>query len=332
MAKVSIFPRYAHDYFEQMLQQYRLLLESTHASAPASIERLVNAVEADASAATWTAIFTLETAYLHALPNERLHTELILMRSRYRDIAGAAEYEAYVATVPADLTGCTVSQLRGELLSLAGRVRYLYTFAPVQTSVRNRLSISIASWCLFATLLMAILYAVSAIGYHTPPSGFLLAMYAGLLGGCLSAQQRVQAGMVGDPLLGELEQSAGWFMSGMIPPLFGAVFALVLVLIFAGGLVNGPLFPVFEFQKTDGAASTVHSAGNVREFLGAIAPASIGDWAKLMTWCFIAGFSERFVPGLLDRFAGQANPASTPGRIATTYAVAKPSGDTPHPE
>lgn len=64
--------------------------------------------------------------------------------------------------------------------------------------------------------------------------------------------------------------------------LFGAVFATILFLIFLGGLVQGSLFP--DLQR----ASRWNDL-----FL------DLTGWAKLMVWCFVAGFSERFVPDML---------------------------------
>ena len=64
--------------------------------------------------------------------------------------------------------------------------------------------------------------------------------------------------------------------------LFGSVFATLLFLAFLGGLVQGSLFPQFV---------------NLSWFSLVFLPA---DWARLMVWSFIAGFSERFVPDLLN--------------------------------
>jgi hypothetical protein len=63
---------------------------------------------------------------------------------------------------------------------------------------------------------------------------------------------------------------------------FGAVFASILLFTFVGGLVQGSLFPEIR------ADSWIEL--NIR----------IPAWCKLLVWAFIAGFSERFVPDLLD--------------------------------
>jgi cytochrome bd-type quinol oxidase subunit 2 len=64
--------------------------------------------------------------------------------------------------------------------------------------------------------------------------------------------------------------------------LLGAAFASVLLFTFIGGLVQGSLFPYIQASSWTDL--------NIR----------VPEWSKLLVWSFIAGFSERFVPGLLD--------------------------------
>jgi hypothetical protein len=63
---------------------------------------------------------------------------------------------------------------------------------------------------------------------------------------------------------------------------FGAIFATILFLTFLGKLVQGSLFPNLEQASRWSALSF-----------------DMAEWAKLMVWSFIAGFSERFVPDIL---------------------------------
>jgi hypothetical protein len=72
-------------------------------------------------------------------------------------------------------------------------------------------------------------------------------------------------------------------------PAIGAAFAVVLSIILAGGLISGSLFP----QLSPGKPwfFTFWSAG---------------DMAKWLVWAFIAGFSERLVPDMLDRLTARA--------------------------
>ncbi|MBE7177932.1 MAG: hypothetical protein INR69_16120 [Mucilaginibacter polytrichastri] len=74
-----------------------------------------------------------------------------------------------------------------------------------------------------------------------------------------------------------------------LAPLTGMMFALVLSLLFGSGLVGGSLFPKY-----------------VNNFLLNAVP---GEMAKWMIWSFIAGFSERLVPDMVDRISDKAKKA-----------------------
>jgi len=67
----------------------------------------------------------------------------------------------------------------------------------------------------------------------------------------------------------------------------GAIFATILMLVFVADLIGGRLFPEPElFYRI----IYVHAA-----------------FAKLLIWSFIAGFSERFVPNILNNIVKQVN-------------------------
>jgi len=66
--------------------------------------------------------------------------------------------------------------------------------------------------------------------------------------------------------------------------LVGATFALILALIFAGGFIQGSLFPEGIYGSWFGVVY-VHK-----------------EFAKLLVWSFIAGFSERTIPEILRKF------------------------------
>jgi hypothetical protein len=85
-------------------------------------------------------------------------------------------------------------------------------------------------------------------------------------------------------------------MYSLIPPVVGAIAALVLYLAFAGNLVSGDLFP--HFTCSDPAAHVeCHTFGSL---LSSDQPILATDFAKVIVWSFIAGFAERLVPNTLD--------------------------------
>lgn len=84
--------------------------------------------------------------------------------------------------------------------------------------------------------------------------------------------------------------------------IFGGVFAIILMLIFQGGLgatigdIN--LFPVYCMDYP------ITSSMDFFELLSCY-PETGADVAKLLVWSFLAGFSERMVPGALGKLSSR---------------------------
>lgn len=75
--------------------------------------------------------------------------------------------------------------------------------------------------------------------------------------------------------------------------LVALTFAVVLYLLFVAGIVTGPLFPAFQ--------NSAAGFENFASFVQDVQPARNADVAKCLVWGFLAGYSERFVPNILDR-------------------------------
>lgn len=115
----------------------------------------------------------------------------------------------------------------------------------------------------------------------------------GLVGGFVSIQQRLK--LFGDEELNLLSKS--WFQVLLIP-VYGGIFALVLYLVFLSKIVEGPFFPQFAMAEF---STPFPSIADIRDFFGKTYPATGMDLAKLLFWSFIAGFSERLVPQIIDQ-------------------------------
>ena len=118
----------------------------------------------------------------------------------------------------------------------------------------------------------------------------------GILGGFVSIQQRVKT--VTDQELRLLTRS--WFQILLIP-IFGGLFALVLYSLFLSGIISGHMFPWFYIPEPHGNPDNAY----IVSFLTETYPATGQDMAKLLFWSFVAGFSERFVPQVINRVADQ---------------------------
>ncbi len=128
-----------------------------------------------------------------------------------------------------------------------------------------------------------------------------LVVLAGILGACFSVLQRVQRSWANDPLLALLHlrnARAHIFLS----ILTGAIASVVMFAIFAGDMISGSLFPkIVNSAKAEEGGMLL-----VIDFLRSTGPATYGDYGRLLVWAFIAGFAERMVPDILDRFVASA--------------------------
>jgi hypothetical protein len=113
----------------------------------------------------------------------------------------------------------------------------------------------------------------------------------GLIGGFVSIQQRIK-----NVEVEELELlSRSWFQILLIP-VYGGIFALVLYLALLSRIVEGSLFPTFSVP----AFSIPPTTDDMKNMFVNTFPATGVDFAKLVFWCFVAGFSERLVPQIIS--------------------------------
>jgi len=138
---------------------------------------------------------------------------------------------------------------------------------------------------------------------------FPLSFIAGCIGGSLALQRRLprtEATTV-EAL------SASWITT-LMPLLYGGLMASVTYLLFMSGILTGDggdglftsnLFPNFDRPDVlDGALLDMRTILTLR-------PDGIADFGKLMVWCFVAGFSERFVISMLGTLEERAAPTSS---------------------
>ena len=119
----------------------------------------------------------------------------------------------------------------------------------------------------------------------------LIVIASGLIGGFVGLQRRLK-----DLTISDLPLIADSWVYTWLSPLVGAVLALLLYVLFLSELLSGQLFPHFVGDANAiGFASIFQQHGE-----------SYKDYAKLVFWCFVAGFSERFVTDIISRFEGTA--------------------------
>ncbi len=82
--------------------------------------------------------------------------------------------------------------------------------------------------------------------------------FAGIVGGCVSMLQRIQsAPSEGDALFNLAALTNGW--RGLsLSPLYGGIFASLLFILFAGGILKGSVFPDIKTVDLSAATQTAH--------------------------------------------------------------------------
>jgi len=116
----------------------------------------------------------------------------------------------------------------------------------------------------------------------------------GAIGGFVGLQRRLK-----DFTASDLQLIADSWVYTCLSPMVGGILALLLCVLFLSGLISGPLFPQFvpndpsQIAKDFSSIFTAHGA-------------QYQEYAKMVFWSFVAGFSERFVTDVISRFEGTA--------------------------
>jgi hypothetical protein len=253
--------------------------------------------------------------------------------------------------------------LRADIRYLLSKFYLYYAMLPMRESYREdltRRAVRMTKWILGTIAILTIisfgggllLKAVAKqnqatlstlgelLGAFGPVVGSVV--FAGIVGGCVSMLQRIQsAPSEGDALFNLAALTNGW--RGLsLSPLYGGIFASLLFILFAGGILKGSVFPdiqtVNKSEKSqtapnneqpppaDAAATTPAGAESretpaqvssrlpdpeknevlkVKDFLKETGPKDGVAFALLMIWSFIAGFAERLVPDTLNRLVAK---------------------------
>ena len=160
-------------------------------------------------------------------------------------------------------------------------------------------------WIAIATLVIAVVSFVLVLLFVVGPLSLTitpLVLAAGAAGGFVSSLRRLYAFENIFPRRQYVQlfrkSSVYAVVYSSVPALVGMIGALMLYLVFAGGLLQGDLFPAFHCK--DGQTCT-----DFGDFFANWAPDGPAAYAKAIVWAFIAGFSERFVPDILNRLGSR---------------------------
>jgi hypothetical protein len=281
-------------YFAHVLAEYELL--RADGDVPAKIRQIVDKKENDPP--TPGDLYLLEKYVIYKQPEPVVRARLSGLRLSYRDIVGTNAYAQYLESGQASQTSSSLETVRADAGRLLDALHWAYAMVPACEQTRTDILRKIVQEMFVSVGIgLVVLLAAFFMG-QTMVAAIVLVMLMGALGGFLSVQQRIaKISTDQDPILTMFQLQKGLF-AVRLAPLTGALCALVLLLIFQADLLTGALFP--DMKKLLFRLGTLQTPTGV--FTG-------GDnaiqFAKLLVWCFIAGFAERFVPDTLNKLVSK---------------------------
>lgn len=156
--------------------------------------------------------------------------------------------------------------LRADIRYLLGKFYLYYAMLPMREGLRERLTrravmITIG---ILAIIVLAALISLGLVKSFTSANlketfdltgvfgvTVVSVACAGIVGGCVSMLQRIQSAPTeGDALFNLAALTNGW-IGLSLSPLYGAIFATVLFILFAAGILKGSVFPTIETAEAD---------------------------------------------------------------------------------
>jgi hypothetical protein len=300
-------PGYGQAYMDLLIGEFNSLRDiCANEKAKNLAYELVKRAEAGETM-TWGDAYMLDTAIAQMLPREYLHQRAWCLEVKYRDAVGNADaYDAFMKAESPHLANETDEHLRARIHNIIRELYRLYTVISCREDMRETLSKSARDTLQIVVATLAgfwvIEFLLSLLKLNTIADSFhygdawSLVFIAGAIGGVLSLQRRLQSLPRHGESLSDLVELSGR-MTVKFSPIIGGIFAVVLFLVFASGLVQGALFPQLDTQS---------GVSNFVTFIQRVQPTSIINWGKLLVWSFIAGFAERFVPDTLDHLIARS--------------------------
>jgi hypothetical protein len=145
-------------------------------------------------------------------------------------------------------------------------------------------------WSLAALVAVGIPGAIFA---HLDGKSFatpVAVLFVGFVGGFVGLQRRLKALPPED-----LTLLANSWVCIALSPIAGAILAVLVYLLFISGLLAGNMFPTF---VQDNPSATNQGFNTIF----AVHCPYPSDYAKVLFWSFVAGFSEKFATNIIGQF------------------------------
>jgi len=240
-------PEYGLLFFEHLQAEYAAQASEVKTDEEKSRLQEIIANKKDGSL-TWGEVYTFDLIIARTLQGEKLKSKIRALRSLYRNVAGQKDYDAYMASKPPDLSanGTHDEELKHDCLFLLDQFYLEYSMTSAKESMRNHL-LKLAAF--IAVLTIAVGASITFVnnkgwwGLGKGVTTLSVVIFAGVVGALVSMQQRIQASPCdGDSLYNFAVLTHGRF-GIFLSPISGGIFAALLYLMFASGLLKGTFFP-----------------------------------------------------------------------------------------
>ena len=259
----ELVPNYALVFFDHLYSEYLALKPSIK---DPEVTRSLDAIHEKRldCKLSWGDIYTFDLKLVQARPPASLIRKAYDARQRYRSIAGQKEYDEYIASNPPNLIEIKVAPnadppepdviietaLRADLEYLLSKFFLYYATLPSRERLRDELTrravlLTLGGVGVLVGLIFVNLGIVRIFNVSNSTAGLTLitVALAGIMGGCVSMLQRIQSAPTeGDALFNLASLNNGW-IGLSLSPLYGGIFASLLFVLFAAGLLKGSAFP-----------------------------------------------------------------------------------------
>jgi hypothetical protein len=257
-------PEYGKLLFDHLSAEYsQLIAQRTTPEERTEIESIKQQRVEDRLA--WKDIYRFEQILIRYLDLGDLKRKIKTLRAQFRNIAGAKDYDVYLASKPPDLeTETNEASLRQDCHFLLNEFFLRYSLLSAREHMRNNL-LKIAAFLAVVTIVVGAVVTFinfnptlsETLGWGYGITTLAVVMFAGIVGALISMQQRIQAASgEGDPIYTFSMLTHGRF-GIFLSPISGAVFSVALYLMFTGGLLSGKIFPTIKTIPKSPAAAIV---------------------------------------------------------------------------
>ena len=282
------FERLLGPTIDQTLAELRTLSADSLKEGDGTLQALASEyrVDVEKRPSSWEEVFQLELLAIKLLPGEMLMARLPIVEAKYK-MAG-------LPALPAMKNPDDLKEASNRLLAMTVELQWNF-----RKSVLIQRSVAQLRNSLFwrFVIYLSVLLFISSWGYSNIFHLVILSMLMGLTGSFVSILRRIVRetpangqNMISGVAYRDFTELEAGKNSVYYALLTGPIFGVVIMLILAGnilGSVGGDFVPEINAVLDQ-------------------QPNAFQEAAKLMVWCFLAGFAEQLVPDVLDKLSGKA--------------------------